>query len=157
MSSIRQWIICIIFSSLICAVVSVLSPNSSIKKAMQTVISVFLLSAFVLPFLSKDSIEIDFSLSDYSNHQSSLSDCITETMLEQAENQAVIKTEELLASLKISDFSVSAEAATDSDNNIYIKTVFIGLSSEYLHREKQITSNIESMFGSEVEYKWEKK
>ncbi len=156
MEALKQWIVCIIFCSLAGTVVSVLSPKGATERAMKTVVAVFLICAFISPFLGGTEIDTDFNFSNFSFSQNDLSEKITKTMLLEAENQTVIKTEELLESLSVEFKDVKAYAGTDKDNCIYIKLISMSVSDKYRHRERQISSNLKSMFSSEVEFIWVK-
>lgn len=156
MESIKQWITCIIFSSLICAIVSVLSPKGSSKRALQTVLAVFLISAFLSPFLSGGGVEFDFELPDFADYQSSLTSQITDEMSSQVENEVREETEELLKSIGVEYKNIEVESGVNESNQIYIKKITLTMTEKYLHREKQITSNLKSMFDTEAKFIWVK-
>lgn len=157
MDAVKQWIICIIFCSLIAAVVNILSPKNGTQRAMKTVVAAFLICAFLSPFIVGSGIETDEKLPDFSDYQSSLTSDITEAMLLEAENLTEIKTAELLVSLNVEYDDIKAEAAVNSENSIYIDLITITLDEKFKFREKQITSNLKTMFSSEVKYIWVKK
>ncbi len=154
MDVIKQWIICIIFCSLIGSLVNILSPNGGTKRAMKTVVAAFMIAAFLSPILGGASIETDFDFSSIENYQSSLTKDINKAMLENAEEQTKIKTEELLLSLNINEYEISAEGNINNNNEIYIECINLTLSEDFKYREKQITSNLKTMFAAEVVYIW---
>lgn len=156
MDALKQWIICIIFCSLIGAVVSVLSPKGGTQKVMKTVVATFLICAFLSPFIGEAKIESEFDLPDFSQYQNQLSDDITKQMLIEAENQTKIETEKLLHSLSVEFNSIEVYPSVDKENSIYIKLISITLPEKFAHREKQIASNLKTMFSAEVEFIWMK-
>ncbi len=156
METVKQWMICIIVCSLIGTLTTVLMPKGSTQRAMKVVISVFLVSAFLSPFLGGERIDFQEKLPEFSFHKESLVSEITEIMMKEAEKQTVIKTKELLADLSVEYVSVEAQASVDNEENIFIENIKIILDYKYRYRQKQITSNLKTMFSSEVEYEWVK-
>lgn len=156
MEMLKQWIICIIFCSLIGAVVSVISPKGGTQRVMKTVVASFLICAFLSPFLQGVTLESDFELPDFSEYHNNLSDVITDTMISEAENQVKNETEKLLISLDVEHKEIKAYAGINSENQIYIKHISITLPEKYSYREKQIASNLRTMFSSEAEFIWMK-
>lgn len=156
MEMLKQWIICIIFCSFTGAVVSVISPKGGTQRVMKTVIASFLICAFLSPFLQGVTLDTDFELPDFSEYQNELSDVITDVMISEAENQAKIETEKLLVSLEVEFKEIKVYAEVNSDNEIYIKHISITLPEKFSYREKQIASNLRTMFSSEAEFIWVK-
>lgn len=156
MEMLKQWIICIIFCSLIGAVVSVISPKGGTQRVMKTVIASFLICAFLSPFLQGATLETDFELPDFSEYQNNLSDVITDAMVSETENQARIETEKLLTSIDVEYKEIKVYAGVNTENEIYIKFISITLPERFSHRENQIASNLRTMFSSEAEFIWVK-
>ncbi len=156
MEMLKQWIICIIFCSLVGAVVSVISPKGGTERVMKTVIASFLICAFLSPFLQGVTLESDFELPDFSEYQNNLSDMITDAMISETENQAKIEIEKLFTSLNVEYEDIKVYAGVNSENAIYIKYISVTLPKKFSYREKQIASNLRTMFSSEAEFVWVK-
>ncbi len=155
MDALKQWIICIIFCSLVAAVVTVLSPKNSTQRVLKTVSASFLICAFLSPFIGVEGINADFEIPDFSQYKNDLSDEITEKMITEAETQTRIKTEELLETRSVGFNEIGVRASVNSENCIYIELITITLPEKFDYREKQISSNLKTMFSSEVEFIWE--
>lgn len=156
MEVIKQWIICIIICSIVTAVVSVLSPSGKTEKALKTVVSVFMVCAFLSPFFDGVSVKTEFDFPDFKDNEKVLSSEITRSMLDETEKQSVVKIEELLESISVNAREIHVYADINKENSIYIKFISLTLSEKFSHREKQIASNLKSMFSSEVEFIWVK-
>ncbi len=156
MDALKQWMVCIIFCALICAVINVLSPKGGTERVMKVVVSTFLVCAFLSPFISGSSVDIDFELPDFSEHQYSLSSEITSQMIYQTEQETEKETISLLLSLEVEYISVDAEADVNSENQIYISRITIKAKEEFRHRQKQIEANLKAMFSTEVIFEWVK-
>lgn len=154
MEVIKQWIICIIICSIVTAVVTVISPSGNTARALKTVVAVFMVCAFLSPFFDGNGVETDFELPDFQDNEKVLTAEITESMLNETENQAVIKIEELLESLSVNAKEIHVYADVNKDNIIYIEYISLTISEKFSYREKQIASNLKSMFSSEVEFIW---
>lgn len=157
MEAIKQWMICIVFCSLITAVINILTPKSSIQRAVKTIVSSFMICAFLSPFISGDGIDIEDYLPNFSDYQASLSAEISEAMLEQAEKESEKSIAELLFDLNVEFDNITVKTGVDSENSIYVSDILITLDEKYFYREKQITSNLKAMFSTEAEYVWVKK
>ena len=156
MEAIKQWVICIIICSVVTAVVSVLSPGGSADRALRTVVAVFMICAFLSPFLSGVTIESDFEFPDFSEHENELSREIANSMIRETEIQSETEIRKLLDSLSVEFRDIEVYAEINRENEIIIKQINITLSEVFSHREKQIASNLKSMFSSEVEFIWVK-
>ncbi len=156
MEAIKQWIICIIICSIITAIVSVLSPTGSTERAIRTVVAVFMICAFLSPFWSGVGIDTDFEFPDFKAKESELSSEIVKTMLSETEIQSEIKIRELLESLSVEFKEIKVYADINKENTIFIRFISLTLPEKFSHREKQIASNLKSMFSSEVEFIWVK-
>ncbi len=156
MEAIKQWMICIIFCSLITAVINILSPKGSTQRALKTVVSSFMICAFLSPFISESNVDIEKYLPDFSDYQASLSSEITDSMLEQAEKESEKVIEELLLDLNVEFEDISVKADIDDESCIYVSEIVIKLDDKYSYREKQISSNLKDMFSTEAEYIWVK-
>lgn len=157
MEAIKQWMICIVFCSLITAVINILTPKSSTQRAVKTIVSSFMICAFLSPFISGGDIDIEDYLPNFSDYQASLSAEISTAMLEQAEKESEKSIEELLIDLNVEFENIAVKADIDSENSIYVREIVITLDKKYSYREKQITSNLKAMFLTEAEYVWVKK
>lgn len=156
MESLKQWIICIIFCSIIGSVVNILSPKGGTERVMKVVVATFMMCAFLSPFISGSSIDDDFVLPEISYNQSDLSEEIADSMVLQAEKYAVEETVLLLQSFDVEYISVDAEADINKDNQIFIKNISVTADKKFDYRERQIESNLKAMFSSEVIFEWVK-
>lgn len=156
MDTLKHWIICVIFCSIVCAVINVLSPKGGTERVMKVVVSTFLVCAFLSPFISGSSADIDFDFPDFSTHEKNLSDEITAQMIHQAEKETENETVTLLRSLGVGYISVEADADVNNENKIFISSITIEANDEFIHRQKQIEANLKAMFSTEVIFKWVK-
>lgn len=156
MESLKQWIICIVFCSLIGAVVNILSPGRGTERVMKVVVATFMICAFLSPFISGNSMDSDFVLPEFSYNQSGLSEEIVDSMLSQAERHTADETAMLLQSLDVEYVSVEVEADINHENQIYIKSITVTADKKFDYRERQIDSNLKTMFSAEVIFKWVK-
>ncbi|MBE6755031.1 MAG: stage III sporulation protein AF [Clostridia bacterium] len=157
MDLLKQWMISLVFCAIIGAVVNILTPKGGTERVMKVVVATFLICAFLSPFITGDGLESDFELPEFSENKSDLSDSISESMLSQAEFQSVLETESLLESLEVDFISVEAAADVNEENQIYIKSITVTAYEKFSYREKQIESNLKTMFSAEVIFIWEKK
>ncbi len=156
MEEIKQWIICIVICSLVTAIVSVLSPQGGTERALKTVVSVFMICAFLSPFLNGMVVDADFDFPDFEENKSELSSEILKAMLTETETQSETEIKKLLESLSVEFKEIKVYADINKDNEIFIRFISLSLPERFSHREKQITSNLKSMFSSEVEFIWVK-
>ena len=156
MEEIKQWIICIVICSLVTAIVSVLSPQGGTERALKTVVSVFMICAFLSPFLNGMVVDADFDFPDFEENKSELSSEILKAMLTETETQSETEIKKLLESLSVEFKEIKVYADINKDNEIFIRYISLSLPERFSHREKQITSNQKSMFSSEVEFIWVK-
>ena len=156
MEAIKQWIVCIIICSLVTAVILVLSPDGNADRPIKTVVAIFMICAFLSPFFNGVSVDADFDLPDFSENENELSDEIVKNMISEAEKQSEIAAKELFDSLSVEFKEIEVMADINENNEIFVKRVSVTLSEKFLFREKQLTSNLKSMFSSEVEFIWVK-
>lgn len=156
MEAIKQWIICIIICSVITAAVSIFSPTGGTERALKTVVAAFMICAFLSPFLDGVGVDTGFDFPDFEENKSELSSEIVKTMLTETESQSEIKIKELLESLSVEFKEIKVYADINNDNEIFISFISLSLPERFSHREKQIASNLKSMFSSEVEFIWVK-
>ncbi len=156
MEAVKQWVICIIFCSVAAAVVNILTPDSGVKRAVKTVVSTFLLCAFFSPLLTDEKVNFFSSLPDFSYYESSLSESISEVVLQETEKAVKSKVEELLKSLGVEYYAIEVYLNVNSENEIEVCSISLTIDEKHKHREKQITSNLKSMFSAEAQYIWKK-
>ncbi len=157
MDFLKQWMISLVFCAIIGAVVNILTPNGGTERVMKVVVATFLICAFLSPFITEHGIDIDAELPEFSENKSNLSDSIISSMLAHAERETVLETESLLEDLDVEYISVEASADINSENQIYIKDITVTAYEKFSYRERQIESNLKTMFSAEVIFKWEKK
>ncbi len=157
MDLLKQWMISLVVCAIIGAVVNILSPKGGTERVMKVVVATFLICAFLSPFITGNVSDYNAQLPEFSDNKSDLSDTISSSMLSNAEKQTVLETESLLESLDVEFISVEASADINSENQIYIKSITVTAYEEFSYRERQIESNLKTMFSAEVIFKWEKK
>lgn len=157
MDLLKQWMISLVFCAIIGAVVNILTPKGGTERVMKVVVATFLVCAFLSPFITGDVTDIDAELPEFSENKSDLSGAISSSMLVHAEEQTVLETEKLLESLEVEYISVEASADINNENQIYIKNITVTANEKFGYRERQIESNLKTMFSAEVIFKWKKK
>lgn len=87
MDTVRQWVLTVAISAAAGAVVLMLSPGGSVNKSVRTAVSLFLMTAMVLPFVRNFSFDIPNIIPDASTEQPDISASVEEQM------KAALKTE----------------------------------------------------------------
>ena len=156
MDALKQWMISIIFCSVTGAVINVLSPKGGTERVMKVVVASFMMCAFLSPFINGSIIDSSLVLPEVSFNTTDLSEEIADSMISQAKKYAVQEAETLLESLDVEYLSIQAEADVNSENQIYIKKIYVSADEKFDYRERQIESNLKESFSSEVIFEWVK-
>lgn len=157
MESIKQWVICIIFSSIITVIISIFVPDGSVQRAVKIVVSTFLLCVFFSPLLIGENLDLSDLLYDFSYYEASIEDEVSDVMFAETENAVKNKAKELIKELGVESYEIDVDLYVNSQNEICVKTIKVSLDEKYHHREKQISSNLKTMFLAEVEFVWKKR
>lgn len=157
MQVIKQWIICIMVSSIIGAVVNIFTPDSSVGRTMKTVVASFLLCAFLSPFIGSEKIDFSKDFPGFSLYYSSLSEDISSRMSDETKNAVEIQVISLLNERGIEYDSIDVDVAYDDNKSLCVNSIIITADAKYSGYENEIVNEIKYVFSVETECKWIKK
>jgi hypothetical protein len=81
LEALRNWAICVALSALAGGVIWLLSPKGAVQKALQAVVAVFLLCAFLSPLFTQSEITLEWIAPEPQN--APVSPALEKTLLEQ--------------------------------------------------------------------------
>ncbi len=155
MEVIKRWIICVCVSSVISGIIYLLCSDFSAKKAVKSVVSVFMICAFLYPFIDGKSIEFDFPEIEISSSSEELKNSITEEMKSTVSFEAENKVREVLKSIDITEITdVKCETDLNENNEIFVRKITLNLDEKFSSKKKQIEANLKELFTAEVEFFW---
>ena len=154
MDELKNWLISVIISVLCATVVYLMSPNSSVKRALKTVVSLFILCALFSPFFSGVKLDISENILDFQGQSSQLNVQIQDEMVSVMELDVQTKINEYLKTLKINDAKIKVLIDKDKTNLLYVKSIELTLSKEYKEHQEEICKELISKFNVSGEYKW---
>ncbi len=157
MQAIKQWIICIMISSIIAAVVNIFTPDSSVQKTMKIVVASFLMCAFLSPFIDGRRIDFSEDFPGFSIYYSSLSEEISLSVTDETEKAVKNKVESLLKERGIEYDDIEVSLERNEENQLYIDKIIITADEEYSEHENEIKEEIKNVFSAEIDCKWVKK
>ena len=152
METLQSWALCITFSAVGALLVHALVPKGATEKAIRVMISLFLLSAILSPFLSGKGITLtlpDQGTGDLEAQVEAAQEKINLTLVQQARQ----KIEEA-AKLSLAEIGVTEEIQVDmdiaEDSIISITELKVFLSDVQAGRERLIQEALEKKLGCPV-------
>ncbi|MBQ8784375.1 MAG: stage III sporulation protein AF [Clostridia bacterium] len=128
METIRLWVTGLASAAVIGAVVLVLTPGGGAEKAVKTIVSVFLISSMLLPFVKGAELSLDTELPDEEEVIQN-ENGISEAMAEQFEVKLRETIENILSQKGIHTRSVSIDIKTNGDE-ISVEKVTVVIKKE---------------------------
>lgn len=131
MEAIQSWGICIVVCVLAAAVVQLLFPNMEKEKSVRVLISVFLLSAVLSPFLSGSGLKLDLPELDQASVAEQLEEInrrVDRSIEEQARARLEAAAAEILSEYQITVADITVETDILDDGHIQIDEIIISSS-----------------------------
>ena len=157
MQAIKQWIICIMISSIIAAVVNIFTPDSSVQRTMKIVVASFLMCAFLSPFIDGKKIDFSEDFPGFSIYYSSLSEEISSAISNETEKAVENKVALLLKEGGIEYDSIEVSFKTNEEGLLYIDKIKITADEKYSEHENEIKKEIKTVLSAEIDCEWVKK
>lgn len=149
MNDIREWAIMLCSVSVGSAFVVFLIPDGNMKKSVNFVISLFLLSIVINPVCGKDSVSIDMpdisvdELPDEEEYQLDYS----QFLIEQSEYIVKNQVYEIIDKICSDEYSVEVYVFTDSAGDIVISEIYICLTQQDAVHSETVKSDVENLTG----------
>lgn len=148
MEILKSWAVNVAVACFVCAVVEFMAPQDGIQRSVKFIASVFVVLMFVAPL--KD---IDFSVPEYvEGMEEFISEHEYEIELEQQVSQSLSAQIEgeisaFLTEKAISEHEIEAVINIDSQNNISIEGIEIGLTLNDMDYSQEIETYVKNNFG----------
>ena len=137
-------------SAVICALMSLIVPYDRMKKAVNLVLSLFLICSLILPVKSAiEQLSLDETFSEYDESISFSQEDFNKAVLKETANSLVLCADELLKNegLKANDIKLSLRIS--DEGSIYVGSVLIYISREYEDKAGEIEKIIYRNFSKE--------
>lgn len=157
MQIIKQWIICIMVSSIVAAVVNIFTPDSSVQRTMKIVVASFLMCAFLSPFIDGEKIDFSEEFPGFSIYYSSLSEEISSVVSNETEKAVENKVVSLLNERGIEYDNIEVSFKVNNDNLLCVEKINIIADEKYSVHENEIKKEIKTVLSAETDFKWVKK
>lgn len=128
MDTIRLWVTGLVAAAIIGAVVLALTPSGGAEKAVKTIVSVFLISSMLLPFVKGEGISLDFDIENQTSAYVNSED-IMDTVSQQFEKKLIASVENILWQNGIQTHSVSIDININGEE-ISVERVRVVLKKE---------------------------
>lgn len=148
----KQWAISVCASGIIATVFSMIAPKGSMDKILKLMISVFIFTSMLVPFLTGEKIDFDDFIS-------SSSQSVSEEELWERANQLTLKTAKASLEQSIGDFlnrhsleeyEIEVSFIVDENNYITISHADLYLMPDDLGRSGDLKALTEQEFGITV-------
>lgn len=156
MEAIKQWAICITLSAVAGAIIYVLSPKGATEKAVKTVISLFIITAILSPFISGKGIKLDVSFSEspgYSVNVKQLQEKINDQLKNSAGEEIKKKIETILKDFGVTGGQIVVSTDINKKGSIFIKETSVMIPRKYSSLSKEIKDKIKKDTGLDAEIK----
>ena len=128
MDTIRLWVTGLASAAVIGAVVLVLTPSGAAEKAVKTMVSVFLISSMILPFVKGADLNLETEI-PYNEYVADDSNSIAQAMAEQFKSKLSASVENILSQNGIQTHSISIDIKTNGEE-ISVEEVKVILKKE---------------------------
>ncbi len=155
MSVIKQIAMSICVTMVIVSIVSVLAPVGKMQGIFKYFISLFFITAVLLPFTEIKNIELfdfDYSQSEYETQ--SYTQSVNEQTLKLTKKLLKDKIEAILNSREITVENIEFDIHTDSNSNIYISNLTLTLDKKFKGKESEISSVTEREVGVKADFNY---
>ena len=148
METLQSWALCITFSAVGALLVHALVPKGATEKAIRVMISLFLLSAILSPFLSGKGITL--TLPDQGTGDLEAQVEINLTLVQQARQKIEEAAKLSLAEIGVTEAEIQVDMDIAEDSIISITELKVFLSDVQAGRERLIQEALEKKLGCPV-------
>ena len=153
METLQSWALCITFSAVSALLVHALVPKGATEKAIRVMISLFLLSAILSPFLSGKGITLtlpDQGTGDLEAQVEAAQEKINLTLVQQARQKIEEAAKLSLAEIGVTEAEIQVDMDIAEDSIISITELKVFLSDVQAGRERLIQEALEKKLGCPV-------
>ena len=153
METLQSWALCITFSAVGALLVHALVPKGATEKAIRVMISLFLLSAILSPFLSGKGITLtlpDQCTGDLESQVEAAQEKINLTLVQQARQKIEEAAKLSLAEIGVTEAEIQVDMDIAEDSIISITELKVFLSDVQAGRERLIQEALEKKLGCPV-------
>ena len=153
METLQSWALCITFSAGGALLVHALVPKGATEKAIRVMISLFLLSAILSPFLSGKGITLtlpDQGTGDLEAQVEAAQEKINLTLVQQARQKIEEAAKLSLAEIGVTEAEIQVDMDIAEDSIISITELKVFLSDVQAGRERLIQEALEKKLGCPV-------
>lgn len=146
MQLVRQWALTVAVSTVIGAVIHMLSPSGTAGKSVKTAVSLFMLLSMLLPFAESADFS-DFAIeSPETEKHADMSDAIKNQMRTECEKQI----REILEEYGINSADINIDININSENVMTVDKIEITVRNEEIGNIEQAEKKIKSEIGADV-------
>lgn len=150
MLTFKSWAVSAVTAAAVVCVISFLTPSGGMEKTLKTIIGLFLMASFILPFSGSDIASGLFEstkgikeIIDENKYENEMKKSVSDSL----ENAIETEICAYLSNAEVDYIKVEAEVYVDSKNNIDTKSILIVLREDIQINE--IVSFISERFGAE--------
>lgn len=140
MESVKMWVMSIAVGAIAGAVALALSPSDSLGKTVRTTVSVFLISAMLMPLVSKNGFSFDFEISKDDTALSNEIE-ITDSVAKATAEAIKEKVQNLLEQKGISKAHTDIKMKVNG-SEISVESVTVTIPAKYAAQKEMIRSFI---------------
>lgn len=149
MNDIREWAIMLCSVSVGSVFIAFLIPDGNMKKSVNFVISLFLMTISIIPVWGKDSIKFDFpdvSVDKFPDEEEYLIE-YSEFLQSFGEEEVQSQISELLEKECVNSYDINIESYFDTAGNIVVSDVKIILSSDDAGVVEKVKTDVKNYTG----------
>ena len=150
METLQSWALCITFSAVGALLVHALVPKGATEKAIRVMISLFLLSAILSPFLSGKGITLTLPDQGTGDLVEAAQEKINLTLVQQARQKIEEAAKLSLAEIGVTEAEIQVDMDIAEDSIISITELKVFLSDVQAGRERLIQEALEKKLGCPV-------
>ncbi len=155
MSVIKQIALSICVTMVIVSIVSVLAPIGKLQGIFKYFISLFFITAVLMPFTEIKNIELfDFDYTQSENETQNYTQSLNEQTLALTKKLLKDKIHSFLNSNDITAQNIEFDIHTDDDNNIYISNLILTLDKKFKSKESEISSVTQREVGVKADFNY---
>lgn len=150
MLTFKSWAVSVVTAAAVVCVISFFTPSGAMEKTLKTIIGLFLMASFILPFSGTDiasglleSTNGIKEIIDENKYENEMKKSVSDSL----ENAIEAEICAYLSNAEVDYIKVEAEVYVDSKNNIDTKSILIVLREDIQINE--IISFISERFGAE--------
>ena len=149
----REWALGVCFASLAGSIVYAISPNTTVKKSIRTVVAIVVMCSIVLPF-TKNGLDINFDFKDESvdefGYSSELESAVEYQISAAYTDDITEKTDYILSSVGMPECEITLMTDINDKGSIFIKKAYITLPGGTLKPDDKTQKELSDLFGEET-------